>query len=117
MRVDASGKWITPGIIDVTEVDERPDAELFGPLLQVIRTDDFDAAYAVLGAQRNAKIIGIFARLWKRDGKPRYAALCPRVWRYLEADLRHPALAPVAKSVTTSLPSPASMLKMSRPRK
>src|SRR3546814_9765339 len=41
--------------------------------------NDFAAAYAVLGAQRNAKILGIFTRLWKRDGKPRYAAMCPRV--------------------------------------
>src|SRR3546814_6451851 len=37
--------------------------------------NDFAAAYAVLGAQRNAKILGIFTRLWKRDGKPRYAAM------------------------------------------
>lgn len=56
---------------------------------------DFDDAYRVLGAQRNAKIIGIFTRLWKRDGKPRYPTLCPRVWRYLEADLAAPVLAPV----------------------
>ncbi|MCD2323870.1 phosphotransferase [Sphingomonas sp. IC-56] len=56
----------------------------------------FDVAYHVLGAQRNAKIVGIFTRLWKRDGKPRYAALCPRVWGYLERDLKHPALKPVA---------------------
>jgi len=54
-----------------------------------------DAAYALLGAQRNAKILGIFTRLWKRDGKPRYLAFQPRVWAYLERDLRHPALAPV----------------------
>ncbi|MDG5487303.1 phosphotransferase [Sphingomonas sp. BGYR3] len=58
--------------------------------------DAFDAAYHVLGAQRNAKIIGIFTRLWQRDGKPRYPTLCPRVWAYLERDLAHPALAPVA---------------------
>ena len=57
--------------------------------------DDFTDAYHVLGAQRNAKIIGIFTRLWKRDGKPRYPALCPRVWRYLERDLAHAALGPV----------------------
>lgn len=56
----------------------------------------FDAAaYALLGAQRNAKILGIFTRLWKRDGKPRYLAFQPRVWAYLERDLAHPALAPV----------------------
>lgn len=65
----------------------------------------FDAAYHVLGAQRNAKIIGIFTRLWKRDGKPRYPALCPRVWRYLEADLRHPALAPVAAWFERNIPA------------
>lgn len=56
----------------------------------------FDVAYAVLGAQRNAKIIGIFTRLWKRDGKPRYLDYLPRMWGLLERDLAHPALAPVA---------------------
>lgn len=64
----------------------------------------FDAAYHVLGAQRNAKIIGIFTRLWQRDGKPRYPALCPRVWRYLEQDLAHPALAPVADWFAAQVP-------------
>ena len=53
------------------------------------------AAYALLGAQRNAKILGIFTRLWKRDGKPRYLGFQPRMWTYLERDLAHPALAPV----------------------
>ena len=65
---------------------------------------DFAAAYAVLGAQRNAKILGIFTRLWKRDGKPRYAAMCPRVWRYLERDLADPALAPVADWFAANVP-------------
>jgi aminoglycoside/choline kinase family phosphotransferase len=50
---------------------------------------------ATLAAQRNAKIIGIFARLAKRDGKPRYLAHLPRVWHYMERDLSHPALAPL----------------------
>jgi N-acetylmuramate 1-kinase len=48
---------------------------------------------AVMAAQRNAKIVGIFARLYKRDGKARYLAFLPRVWGYLERDLTHPALA------------------------
>ncbi|HET9149818.1 MAG TPA: phosphotransferase [Alphaproteobacteria bacterium] len=52
----------------------------------------FVAASAVLAAQRNAKIVGIFIRLWKRDGKPVYLKHIPRVWRLLEADLAHPAL-------------------------
>lgn len=67
--------------------------------------DDFDTAYHVLGAQRNAKIVGIFTRLWQRDGKPRYPALCPRVWRYLERDLAHPALAPVRAWFDATLPA------------
>lgn len=66
---------------------------------------DFDAAYAVLGAQRNAKIIGIFTRLWKRDGKPRYLTFLPRMWDLLERDLAHPALAPVAAWFAANIPA------------
>lgn len=67
--------------------------------------DGFAAAYAILGAQRNAKILGIFTRLWKRDGKSRYLSYQPRVWRYLERDLRHPALAPVAAWFAANVPT------------
>jgi aminoglycoside/choline kinase family phosphotransferase len=66
--------------------------------------DAFDVAYHVLGAQRNAKIVGIFTRLWRRDGKPRYAGLCPRVWAYLDRDLEHPALAPVKAWFDATIP-------------
>ncbi|OQW45802.1 MAG: aminoglycoside phosphotransferase [Proteobacteria bacterium SG_bin6] len=65
----------------------------------------FRTAYHILGAQRNTRIIGVFTRLWKRDGKPRYPALCPRVWRYLERDLAHPALAPVKVWFDAHLPA------------
>jgi aminoglycoside/choline kinase family phosphotransferase len=65
------------------------------------------AAYALLGAQRNAKILGIFTRLWKRDGKPRYLAYQPRVWRYLERDLAHPALTAVADWFAANVPAAA----------
>lgn len=67
--------------------------------------DIFDHAYALLGAQRNAKIVGIFTRLWKRDGKARYLHFLPRVWGYLERDLAHPALAPVARWFDANLPA------------
>jgi aminoglycoside/choline kinase family phosphotransferase len=66
--------------------------------------DAFRADYARLGAQRNAKIVGIFARLWKRDGKARYLAFIPRVWAALERDLDHPALAPVAAWFLANIP-------------
>jgi len=58
--------------------------------------DAFRAAYAIMGAQRNTKIIGIFARLLLRDGKPGYLQHIPRLADYLARDLTHPALAPVA---------------------
>ncbi len=68
---------------------------------------DFEAAYAVLGAQRNAKIVGIFTRLWKRDGKPRYLDFLPRMWGLLERDLAHRALAPVAAWFDANVPADA----------
>ncbi|WP_417316964.1 phosphotransferase [Emcibacter sp.] len=57
-----------------------------------LETENFLQDYAVLGAQRNAKIIGIFARLFLRDGKEKYFSLIPRVWGLLQRDLEHPAL-------------------------
>jgi N-acetylmuramate 1-kinase len=63
------------------------------------------AAHA-LSAQRNLKIVGLFTRLARRDGKRRYLDLLPRVWGYLAADLAHPALAPLADLVARHLPPP-----------
>ncbi len=87
--------------------DVSPDLErrmLDHYLSQANVDDDFLADYARLGAQRNAKIVGIFARLWKRDGKPRYLSYIPRVWGALERDLQHPALAPVAEWFDANIP-------------
>ena len=66
----------------------------------------FRAAYAILGAQRNLKIIGIFARLARRDGTPRYLGLIPRVWQHLQRDLAHPALGRLAAWVGRHAPAP-----------
>lgn len=66
--------------------------------------EHFAADYALLGAQRNAKIVGIFTRLWKRDGKPRYLDMIPRVWEAMERDLEHPALAPVSAWFDDNIP-------------
>jgi hypothetical protein len=66
--------------------------------------EDFMNAYHVLGAQRNAKILGIFTRLWKRDDKPHYPTMCPRVWTYLERDLAQPVMAPVAAWFAANVP-------------
>jgi len=90
---------------DVTPSVERAMLDHYQARAQV--SPDFEAAYAVLGAQRNAKIIGIFTRLWKRDGKPRYLGFLPRMWGLLERDLAHPALAPVAEWFAANIPASA----------
>jgi aminoglycoside/choline kinase family phosphotransferase len=56
----------------------------------------FGQVYAVMAAQRATKILGIFARLDRRDGKPQYLRHMPRVWRYLQRALGHPALSGLA---------------------
>jgi aminoglycoside/choline kinase family phosphotransferase len=55
----------------------------------------FGRAYWALAAQRNTRILGVFTRLWKRDGKPHYRRFQPRMWRLLERDLAQTHLAPV----------------------
>ena len=70
-RPDPDRPFLTPGIIDVTDVPDRPDIELFGPLLQVVRVDDFEAAIAEANATRyglSASLVSqtpaLFDRFW-----------------------------------------------------
>ena len=56
----------------------------------------FAAAYADFGTQRNTRLLGLWLRLLKRDGKPQYLQNIPRTWGYLERNLRAPALAALA---------------------
>lgn len=67
---------------------------------------EFMTAYNALGAQRNLKIMGIFARLCVRDGKAQYPDLIPRVWDHLQRDLQHPSLARLADWVSANVPPP-----------
>lgn len=87
---------------DVSEELERAMLERY--MAAAKPGPEFAADYARLGAQRNAKIVGIFARLNRRDGKPRYLAMIPRVWALLERDLAHPDLAPVAQWFAANIP-------------
>ena len=68
----------------------------------------FTAIYALLGVQRALRILGVFARLCLRDGKPGYLALMPRVWRNIERNLSHPALADIAQDLRASYPAPTA---------
>ena len=92
-------------LLQDARVDIREDLEvaLLGRYVNARRADDrrFDAAtfallYTTLAAQRATKILGIFARLNRRDGKPQYLRHVPRLLGYLQRSLAHPALEPLA---------------------
>jgi aminoglycoside/choline kinase family phosphotransferase len=65
----------------------------------------FAQLYATMAAQRASKILGIFARLEKRDRKPQYLRHMPRVWAYLRRALAHPALEPLQSWYRTHVPA------------
>lgn len=75
------------------------------------RDAPFRAAFAALGVQRNLRILGVFARLCLRDGKPGYLDLLPRVWDHLQRGLAHPALAPLKDGPLAALPAPTTALR------
>ena len=85
--------------LDVPEAGERALFERY--CLGAAKADpsfdrgSFAKAYAILGAQRNTKIAGIFARLSMRDGKHGYLAHLPRIARYLFRNFAHPDLKPL----------------------
>ncbi len=102
------------------DVPEALEAELLarycsgrGAQSQQFSSDQFRTLYATLGAQRNSKILGIFARLAKRDGKRGYLAHIPRVARYLERDLAHPALRELRRLYARELPQAADLPPLS----
>jgi aminoglycoside/choline kinase family phosphotransferase len=78
---------------DVTPGAERALIDAY--VAQTGRDERFERAYWALAAQRNTRILGVFCRLWKRDGKAHYTSFQPRMWGLLERDLAHPHLAPV----------------------
>ncbi len=76
------------------DVPETLRAQLKTEYINALGLDEasFNAEYAFYGAQRNAKILGYFVRLYRRDGKPRYLAMIERVWQYFLSDIEHPSL-------------------------
>jgi aminoglycoside/choline kinase family phosphotransferase len=73
----------------------------------------FDAAafardYATMSAQRNTRLLGVFARLNRRDGKPHYLAHQPRIHDYLGRALAHPALSDLRRWFAANVPPPAA---------
>lgn len=68
----------------------------------------FDHACAVIGLQRNLRILGVLARLERRDGKRGYLDYAPRVWRWIQINLRHPSMAEISRTVAQTLPPPTA---------
>lgn len=81
-----------------------------------LERQSFMASYALLGAQRNCKIIGIFVRLAVRDGKPNYLSFLPRVWAHLARDLSHPLLSELKSWLDVNVP-PEWRTEISLPKK
>jgi N-acetylmuramate 1-kinase len=78
--------------------------------------DSFDPAgfaelYAIMSAQRNTRLLGTFARLNRRDGKPQYLRHQPRIWTYLNRSLAHPALARAREWYAANVPPPVGTLR------
>jgi N-acetylmuramate 1-kinase len=94
------------------DVSEQTELALLGRYVRGRREDDpdfdpghFIRMYVTLAAQRASKILGIFARLDMRDGKPQYLRHMPRVWGYLQRSLGHPALEALSAWYSVHVPS------------
>ena len=94
------------------DVPEQLEVALLGRYVRQRRVADaqFDAGafirmYVTLAAQRASKILGIFARLDMRDGKPQYLRHIPRIWGYLQRSLAHPSLSALMEWYSRHVPA------------
>ncbi len=100
------------------DVAPETEARALSRYIAATGQDDarFRAAYALMGAARNLRIIGIFTRLCLRDGKTRYLDFMPRVWDAIARDIAHPALAPLAAALREVPPPSAAIIAALRAR-
>ena len=97
------------------DVPEQLELALLTRYIKARRAADetFDPAgfaelYAIMSAQRNTRLLGTFARLNRRDGKPQYLRHQPRIWTYLNRSLAHPVLAHAREWYAANVPPPVS---------
>jgi tRNA threonylcarbamoyl adenosine modification protein YjeE len=95
------------------DVEEQLELALLTRYIKARRAteESFDPAgfaeiYAIMSAQRNTRLLGTFARLNRRDGKPQYLRHQPRIWTYLSRSLAHPALAQMRQWYSANVPAP-----------
>jgi N-acetylmuramate 1-kinase len=90
------------------DVPEKIERDMLGRYIAATgQGEAFERAYWALAAQRNTRILGVFTRLWKRDGKPGYRRFQPRMWGLLERDLSHMVLAVVREWFDANIPQSA----------
>lgn len=113
--LDFQDAFIAPAGYDLASLlrDARRDVDtglaeqMTDHFMQATGADpEFHAQLACLGAQRNLRILGVFARLAKARDKPQYVTMIPRVWNNLMRDLAHPALARLQTATLDCLPRP-----------
>jgi aminoglycoside/choline kinase family phosphotransferase len=97
------------------DVPEQLELALLTRYIKTRRSDDanfdpggFAEIYAIMSAQRNTRLLGTFARLNRRDGKPQYLQHQPRIWTYLKRSLAHPALSVLRDWYAANVPPPAA---------
>ncbi len=120
--IDFQDAVLGPGAYDLVsllqdariDVPEQLELTLLTRYIKARRgwDENFDAAafaelYAIMSAQRNTRLLGTFARLKRRDGKPQYLRHQPRIWTYLNRSLAHPALADFRDWYTANVPPPS----------
>lgn len=110
--VRAHPSWDLHSLLQDARRDVAPELETraldrYFALRHGVDRPAFMAAYAGLAALNEARILGIFARLVARDGKPRYRAFMPRMWAHLSANLKAPGLEPVAAWFARHVPEEA----------
>jgi aminoglycoside/choline kinase family phosphotransferase len=95
------------------DVPETVELALLSRYVKARRASDdtFDPAgfaehYAIMSAQRNTRLLGTFARLNRRDGKPQYLRHQPRIWTYLNRSLAHPVLSQIQGWYAANVPAP-----------
>jgi N-acetylmuramate 1-kinase len=121
--IDFQDAVLGPGAYDLVsllqdariDVPEQLELTLLTRYIKARRAADenFDPAafaelYAIMSAQRNTRLLGTFARLNRRDGKPQYLKHQPRIWTYLTRSLAHPALSGFREWYLANVPPPVA---------
>jgi aminoglycoside/choline kinase family phosphotransferase len=106
----AHPSWDLHSLLQDARRDVSPELEAaaldhYFALRPGVDREAFMADYAALAALNEARILGIFSRLVVRDGKPKYAAFMPRMWRHVARNLAHPDLAAVRDWMETYVPA------------